>query len=162
MQEWYSNLTRREQLMVMGAGALLVLTLIYALAINPLYSGSANTAARVAEKESTLIEMQAIAATLKRATQDSRGPSKGRGESIVIVIDRTTRERQLAGYLKRNQPDGPTSVRLRFEGAPFDELIDWVGELQNNYGMTTLSASFDQAAEPGRVNCSLVLDRLGI
>ena len=81
-------------------------------------------------------------------------------QSLVVIIDRTTREKQLAGYLKRNQPEGAASVRLRFEGAPFDALASWLGELDNTYGLTAGNANFDRAG-PGRVNVSLVLTRGG-
>ena len=83
-----------------------------------------------------------------------------RNESVVVIIDRTTRSRQLARYLKRNQPDGPTGVRVRFEGAPFDTLMTWIGELKNEYGMSISTANFDSGAT-GRVNCSLVMTKSG-
>jgi type II secretory pathway component PulM len=51
-------------------------------------------------------------------------------------------------------------VRLRFEGAPFDQLMSLLGELENSYGMSPSNASFDSVG-PGLVNSSLVLTRNG-
>ena len=41
----------------------------------------------------------------------------GVGREIVLV-DRSTRERGLSSYLKRNQPEGNGGVRLRLETPP--------------------------------------------
>jgi type II secretory pathway component PulM len=50
---------------------------------------------------------------------------------------------------------------LRFENAPFDSLVTWLAGLQMQHGMTVTSANIDVAAEAGRVNCNLTLDRPG-
>jgi general secretion pathway protein M len=78
-----------------------------------------------------------------------------------VIIDKTTRQSTLAAYLKTNQPEGDAEVRLRFEDAPFDLLVTWLGEIGQQHGMVTVSANFD-ATSPGRVNCSLILSRGGI
>ena len=76
---------------------------------------------------------------------------------FVVVIDRSTRERGLGTYLKRNQPEGANGVRLRLENVPFDELTAWLAATQSQHGLTADSASFDPSGEPGRVNSNLVL-----
>jgi len=86
-------------------------------------------------------------------------PAAGSNQSLVLVVDRTTRSRGLATYLKRNQPDGDDTIRLRFENAPFDNLVGWLGELETAYGLAAVSADIDAGGEPGRVNCNLVISR---
>jgi general secretion pathway protein M len=79
----------------------------------------------------------------------------------VVVVDRSTRERGLGTYLKRNQPEGANGIRLRLENAPFDDLTGWLADLQTRQGLTAVSVSFDPTGEPGRVNSNLVLERTG-
>ena len=81
-------------------------------------------------------------------------------KSLVVLIDHSTRERGLGAYLKRNQPEGANGVRLRLENTPFDELAAWLGEVQSRHGLAAVSASFDPSGELGRVNSSLVLERV--
>jgi type II secretory pathway component PulM len=145
--------------MVTVCGAFIVLALFWLFAVQPLYKGTARLAEEVATKQTQLVNFQELAAqvtpdggSMQAATQLSST------DSIVVIIDKTTRQSTLATYLKRNQPEGDAEVRLRFEGAPFDLLVTWLGELSQQYGLITLSANFD-AAGPGRVNCSLVLRR---
>jgi general secretion pathway protein M len=159
MLERWQQLAPRERIMVTVCGAFIVLTLFWLLAVQPLYKGTARLAEEVATKQSQLVNFQELAA---QVTQDGgsmqAATQLSSTDSIVVIIDKTTRQSTLATYLKRNQPEGDAEVRLRFEGAPFDLLVTWLGELSQQYGLITLSANFD-AAGPGRVNCSLVLRR---
>jgi general secretion pathway protein M len=159
IQEWFDQLAPRERMMVLGCGGFIVLALIWSLAIQPIYAGSAELQIRVAEKQAQLANLHELASQIRPGTSGQTNNVQGTNQSIVVIIDQTTRRRKLEGYLKRNQPEGDGSVRLRFEGAPFDELMAWIGELQN-YGMTTATANLDQAGT-GRVNCSLLLSRSG-
>jgi general secretion pathway protein M len=158
VQAWFTHLAPRERIMVVTCGIVIVMALIWSLLIKPVYVGSAELEDRVAQKQAQLASLQELASQIN--TDGQTGIRTG-SESIVVVIDRTTRSRQLAQYLKRNQPDGNASVRLRFEGAPFDVLVAWLGELKQSYGMTMVTANFDEAGT-GRVNCSLVITRAGI
>jgi general secretion pathway protein M len=162
-KQWFAQLAPREQVMVAACAAFIVVALIWTMAIQPLFNGGAELAERVAQKQSQLTTLQEMAAQVSRASDGRSGATAmtNSNDSIVVVIDKTTRSRQLAQHLKRNQPDGNNSVRLRFEGAGFDSLVAWLGELKTNYGMTMVTASFDEAGS-GRVNCSLVITRAGI
>jgi len=159
MQDWLAQLSQRERILVLSCGALVLVALLWTLAVRPLFERAANLDARVAQKTAQLANFQELAGQYQPAGSGRPGGLQGRNQSIVVVIDRTTRQRQLDRYLKRNQPEG-NGVRLRFEGAPFDSLVGWLGELRDRYGMTTQNASIDQAG-PGRVNVSLVLNRQG-
>jgi len=158
MQDWLASMSSRERYMVLGCGAFVVLALVWALAVQPLIKQSSGLEERVAGKRGQLALLHERASQVQISSGGSRGGVSS--DSIVVIIDRTTREKQLAGYLKRNQPEGAQSVRLRFEGAPFDALVSWLGELSDRYSMTTVNATVDMAGT-GRVNASLVVRRAG-
>ena len=158
MQDWLASMSSRERYMVLGCGAFIVLALVWALAVQPLIKQSSGLEERVAGKRGQLALLHERASQVQVSSGGARGVTSS--DSIVVIIDRTTREKQLAGYLKRNQPEGAQSVRLRFEGAPFDALVSWLGELSDRYSMTTVNATVDMAGT-GRVNASLVVRRAG-
>jgi general secretion pathway protein M len=161
IRDWWQQLAPREQLMVAGCAVFIVLALIWSMVIQPLYTGRTQLAQEVATKQGQLANFQELASRIAPATASGASSNPGNNtESIVVIIDRTTRNRAIAPYLKRNQPEGTAGVRLRFEGAPFDELVEWLGELSQSYGLVAVTASFDEAGT-GRVNCSLVLTRGG-
>ena len=140
---WWQQLAPRERLLVAVCGAFIVLALFWSLVVQPLYSGSAKLELQVSDKQAQLANLQELAAQVAPAASGNGQPTLASGESIVVVIDQTTRSSALAPYLKRNQPEGTSGVRLRFEGAPFDSLVSWLGNLNQKYGMVTVSANFD-------------------
>ncbi len=107
---WVRSMTPRERLMVAAASVLIVIALIWLLLLNPLYSSQEQLAQRVNGKSTLLVELQQRAAS--RVSQPATSNIQGLDQSIVVVIDRTTRLRGLSPYLKRNQPDGNNTVRL--------------------------------------------------
>ena len=162
IRDWFEQLKSREKLIVSVGTVVVTVALIVSLGIRPLYVNSARTAERVANKEALLAKLEQAATRLSSANRGSAGAIESASQSMVVVVDKSARSFGLGQYLTRNQPDGGTGIRLRFEGAPFDDLVTWIAEIQTRYGMTTVSASFDQAGARGRVNCSLVLDRPGV
>ena len=160
IMDWWQQLAPRERLLVAICGAFIAFAMIWTLVVRPLYTGSAKLEEQVASKQSQLANLQELASQRLPASSSGSRPNFSGGDSIVVVIDQTTRSSALAPYLKRNQPEGAAGVRLRFEGAPFDALVAWLGELNQKYGMVTVSANFDDAGQ-GRVNCSIVLTRQG-
>ncbi len=160
IQEWLESMSPRERIMVIVCAAVVVAALFWVLAVQPLIKQSAGLEERVRDKRAQLTTLHELAAQIQPGSADA-ATAGGSDDSLVVIIDRTTRAKQLADYLKRNQPEDAGSVRLRFEGAPFDALVDWLGELNDRYAMTVSNASFDRA-DAGRVNASLVIRRAGV
>jgi len=161
MKEWFEQLEQRERLLVAMAGVLVSIALVVLLIIRPISSQTSRGLERVADKRALLTELEQVA---ERIGPQGGGISPLTGantDSLVVVVDQTTRNAGLATYLKRNQPDGANSIRLRFENAPFDSIVEWLAELQVNFSMSATSANIDMAADPGRVNCNFTLARAG-
>ena len=161
LRERFEQLAPRERLMVSVCAVFVFLMLVWTLVVQPVIAARAGLLERVDSKQIQLVSFQSLAANAisNRDAQASNAATKS-NDSVVVIIDRATRNRQLSKYLKRNQPDGQMGVRLRFENAPFDQLMSLLGELQSNYGMITSNASFDSVGT-GMVNSSLVLTRDG-
>jgi general secretion pathway protein M len=82
------------------------------------------------------------------------------GESLVVVVDRTAREAGLGTALRDQSPSGNSGLRLRLEAAPFDTLVTWLANLQQQHGVGIEAATID-AAGPGLVNATLSLTQAG-
>lgn len=160
LKEWFGKLAPRERLLVSVAAALAVVAVVFSLSFRPLLTAWTAAEARVAEQRSLLAEIEQLArrAGPQRATaRPGSGPASG--ESLVVLVDRSTRERGIGPYLKRNQPEGDAAIRLRLENVPFDQLLEWMADAQARYGLSATAASFDPSGESGRVNSNLVLSR---
>lgn len=161
MKQWFWQLAPRERLLVSIAGGLLIFTLIMVLGVRPIMNQNERGHRLVIDKRALLIELQQVASRLGPQTGGAQPIATDSDQSLVLVVDRTTRSSGIAQYLKRNQPDGDTSIRLRFENAPFDTLITWLSDLQSRHGMSVETANIDMSQQAGRVNCNLTLTRAG-
>lgn len=160
-REWLDKLAPRERVLVLAAAVFAVFALVYALGIQPLYSARSRAAAEVEERRGLLRDIEQVARRFGPQAAGNPAAVANTGESLVVVVDRSTRERGLGTYLKRNQPEGANGIRLRLENAPFDDLTGWLADLQTRHGLAAVSVSFDPSGEPGRVNSNLVLERTG-
>jgi general secretion pathway protein M len=160
LRERFEGLAPRERLLVTLAAALTLMAVVVIGAIRPLANGREQALEQLADRQSVLADIERVAARFgpQPGAASAAQPS---GESLVVLVDRTTRARGLATYLKRNEPDGEASIRLRFENVPFDELVAWLAEAQATQGIAVVTASADPGDAAGRVDVNLQLSRAG-
>lgn len=160
IRQWFTGLSERERMMVLAAGALTLYAILHLAVIAPLWGGSARLSEQVSERHLLLAELRAAEAAVAAQRGGSRpAPVQDAAQSLVVIVDRTSREAGLGGALRRNQPTPDQGLRVSFETASFDALVAWLAVLQNRYGISVESASFDGATAPGLVNATLVLER---
>jgi general secretion pathway protein M len=157
MKDWFLALESRERLFVAVGGALLVVFLLWAVLLSPLFGASAAAASRIDTKRNTLAFLRSAAAELAGATDLPVAGPDLTGQSLVVVVDRSAREIGLGAALTRNQPVGEDGIRVRLENASFDAVTRWLAALSASSGLAIESASFDRTPDEGRVNASLVL-----
>jgi general secretion pathway protein M len=158
LRDWFEGLAPREKVLVAIAASLLVLAIIVIGAVRPLAAGHKRASEQLADRRAILADIERVAARFGPQGGGSATPQPS-GESLVVLVDRMTRSRGLAPYLKRNEPDGVTSIRLRFENAPFDDLINWLVEMQVAQAVSVVNATADPGQEAGRVSANIQLSR---
>ncbi len=158
LRQWWDALAPRERLMVSAAGGFALVALVMMGVLRPLAAARLAAETELADKQVVLADIERVAARFgpRAAGAAATQPS---GESLVVLVDRTTRSGGIAAYLKRNEPDGQTGIRLRFENAPFDELVAWLGEIQASQGVGVVSATADPGEAAGRVSANIQLAR---
>jgi general secretion pathway protein M len=149
----FDTLSEREQRLVKYGGIGAVLILIFGVLI-PLDSSVAKARARITQKQADLVWMKNVAPVLA-----SQGPMRaaGTGESLIVIVDRSTRESGLEHSLAGSEPNGPGGIQVRMEKAPFDAMIGWLSRLSQQNGIGVDGASIDSAGAPGLVNAAIVL-----
>lgn len=162
MKDWFAGLETREQAFVVAGAAVVVITLIYVLAWVPLTKNHAQLETSVSTWESSLSELGPLR-PLAAAAQQSGSQQRpvNNQQAPIIIVDQTLRTRGLEQYRRRSQPTTSNGVRVELEGVAFDELVIWLGDLSDEYGMQVQAGSVSAVTQvgPGRVNASLTLER---
>jgi general secretion pathway protein M len=163
MRGWLATLSVRERLSLLLGGLALAATLGYVLLWQPFAARHARLAEVVAEQGQLVQWMRDTAAEL--AALGQRGPVPGamgaRDQSLLTVVDATTRAAGLAGQVTRVQPEGADTVRVWLDRVRFNQLVSWLARLEAEAGVEIDSANLEPTDRPGEVNARLSLKRAG-
>lgn len=157
MKAWWSGLQMREQRLIAAGAGLLVLLLLYALVWAPLQGSRARLAEQADLQRETLLWMQQTAAEIRQLSGRGSGRQPATGQSLLGVVDQTARAQRLAEAVKRVQPDGANSVRVWLEDASFDDLMRWLGTLEQRHGIAVDALNVERSETRGRVTARLTL-----
>ncbi len=150
-REWYGTLAPREQLLVRVGGTLAAILIVVGFVLQ--MHGIVNRAEkRVATKRADVAYIVSVLPELRGIPQP-----QGAGQSVVTVIDRTTKDAGLGASLRGADPSGIGGVRVRLEGAGFDALVQWILTMERQYGLRVQQATLEKTDAAGRVNANLTL-----
>lgn len=158
IRAWWTNLAPREQSAVAAGAIVVALMLGWALVWHPLATKRNELRETVDAQRRDLAYVRVAAAEVERlraAGTHSRADRQGR--SLLALADATARAGGLEAALRRVEPVGATSVRVSFEFARFDALIDWIESLTRDYGIEATDFSADRADGVGLVNARVTL-----
>jgi general secretion pathway protein M len=150
MKNWFANLQARERLILL-AGVVGVMLIGAWFGLREMRSSTEVLRDAVAQKQRLLIALQPLEG------QVPQGATPGDGQTLVVLVDRTAKQHNLA--LTRTRPDGPDGIQVTFGNASFDALVGWLIALEKEYSVAVESASFTSTRQQGVVNGQLLLRR---
>lgn len=151
MFEWFDSLQQRERRIV-AIGSVIALVMIAWLIVGPLYGNLERLENRVEKQAADLETMRGIAS---QVGQIPNRPTTA--DSMVLIMQNTARARNL--QIDNYQPSGTKSINASLDDVSFDAMIEWLGDLDNRYGMRVQNASIRRGSDSGTVNSQLVLIR---
>ena len=149
-----SRLSPRERRILL-IGGLIAAGLFVLAVVLPLERSVAALQRTVAHQRAELAWMRRVAPELAAA-----GPPGANGTlPLIVLIDQSARRAGLAGALAGSAPEGPETLRVRLQRAPFDALIAWLARLEQRDGVVVQAARIQAADGPGLVDAALTLKR---
>ena len=157
MKDWFFGLEARERLLVGAGGVLLLWLLLYLMIWEPIADEYTGLQESVEAQQQTLVWMQQAAGEIRALQRSAAGSAKGLGgRSLLAVVDQSARAGGLADAIKRIEPDGSKGVKVWLEGAAFDPMILWLGQLSKSYRIEPSIITLEPIGN-GRVNARLTL-----
>ena len=159
MKSWFSQFNQREQLSLLVLGVALGRYLLYMLVWSP----------RAGQRDRLENQNRGVAASLQRVDvmvsevlqlrAEEGGSTGGARRNLTSLINQSTARLQLA--VTRLQPNSRGEIQVRFESAAFDDLLQWLHEMESGEGLLVREASITQAGSSGRVNATVRLAQAG-
>lgn len=156
LKVWFSSLESREQIMVGFCAVFSVVTLGYFLLLKPAWS-------MVDEKAERVAGMRATLALIQENSGKANNPStpSASGRPLVVVVEQSVQAASLKPFLKRNQPQDTSTVRVSLDNAPFQNVMSWLAKLGENERMFIQSAVITRGQQAGTVKANVTLVRAG-
>lgn len=146
----------RDRRALLGMFFVILAVLGWQWVVKPLTGYAERQQQRLADEYQDLAWMQANAGLARQAGAGGAGTLPA-GQSLLSVLNSSAREAGL--NLQRFDPDGDSRVRIALENAVFTDVMRWVVDLEQRYGVTVSSLTADSQPQPGVVNIRLVLER---
>lgn len=161
MREWFDNLAPRERWIVSAGGVVFALMMYFLLVWDPLSQKAARLHNDLADARDLVSFMQSTRQQVAQLGGQNAGAPQSSGRSLLADVDSSSKRNGLGDKIKRIQPEGQTSVRVWIEGVPFEQLLRWMDQLQNQLGIVLSDGSLDRDDIAGTVKARLTLVRGG-
>ena len=149
VKQWFNQLAKREQIIVMIAAALIVVYLLYGVLYLNLVKSRDQYANRVNAAESTLSWMTTAVKTIKAGRQ--AGAATAVTDQSLSQLAETAAKG--AGIrLTRFQPKDEHEAQAWFDRVDFTLLLDFLNRLEIGNGVLIEELSINSANTPGIVN----------
>lgn len=156
MKEWFGALEKREQNLVLMLGGVLIIALVYFAIFQPLAQQLERAQQGLKREQKLLVWVEKNAVKLIGLRASSGAPSASNQGSLEQIVNSSARRYKLT--INRLQPQ-TNKLQVTLDKAPFAVLLQWIQELQLNYGVKFEIAEFRPEGTPGMVKTRLVASK---
>ncbi|ARN74846.1 type II secretion system protein GspM [Oceanicoccus sagamiensis] len=154
MQQWFNNLRRQEQLILLFGSFVVLAYLLFVVILSPMSDSVSSLQQQNTQAAESLVAVKALAKEYKSLQKSGAGKS-GAKQNLTRLIDATVKSNQLT--MSRFQPSSSGDVQVRFENAVFNDIVAWISLLENDHGVMVKDLSINNGAATGLVNVSVRL-----
>ncbi|MEQ8693322.1 MAG: type II secretion system protein M [Pseudomonadales bacterium] len=147
---WFYGREKNEQYIIAGLAALITVSLLWVLAWQPISDWRDLSANRHQNAQQLYDWMRANeSAARKSATQ----PASSR--SLTPIVTRAASAHDIA--VSRLQPESNGVISVVLQQQPFNKIVAWIAQMEENNGVNVERASMDSVENPGYVNAQIRL-----
>jgi len=159
MKEYWLQLSQRDQRLLVFMLVSMALALFYFGLWSPIQTGIEDNRLRLAAQSKQLVTMKQQAAEVKQLKRSSKGGrrSVATSGSILSIVERTAVQLNIRPTLKNFKPEGQDGVNLQLENISFDQLVEWLKLLKQQYGIFVNDISVERSEEVGQVDSRILL-----
>ncbi len=156
LKKSFYDLNPRERLMVLGGGVALLLIAIYLLVWDPLITKQASLKASIQSQQVIYQQMLKSAEQIKQFKGTS-GFKVVNASAMQSIINRSAKSALPGAIIKRVEQNRQQAVQVWIDQVSFDDMIKWLGGLQQTKGVRVVALYSERTEQVGRVNVRLTL-----
>ena len=141
---WYDSQNVRDQKIIKGISAFIVLCLIIVLFVQPFLAKQELYQTKLAKSIATY-------ETLANNAHKFQGQTSNQSSSAPILAIVTKQAKRSNINLKRFEPDGD-GLRIWLEGAVFDDAMRWLEDLNQKHNIQIKQINVERGDKPGLVD----------
>lgn len=162
MKDAWLGLEPRQRWVLGIAGMLLLATILYVAAWEPLAEARDTARQRVAAQYQLLEWLQAVEPVAAQLRNRREAAPVAGNASLLARVDETARAAGLAGAIQRIEPAGDGRVRIWLDQAGFEKLMAWLGSAAAEQGLVVNQLTAERADAEGTVNTRITLAENGL
>ena len=157
MKDWFLQLNQREQLSLLLLGLAATIYALFMLIWSPLDSRREQLTVQNSAVADSLVRVDAMVSEVIQLRKS--GIKTGAKRSLTTIINESTGRLQLP--VIRLQPNSRGEIQVRMENAAFDDVLQWLHEMEYTQGLLVREVSVVQGGTVGRVNVTVRVAEAG-
>lgn len=150
---WYYGLESRERLALNLLVSFLLVVVFYLVVWRPVYTWR-DEAERAFVRESALLEWMRQNEDAARRSGAATRTAQSSASLLSLVLNSA---RRYGITLSQSQPEGDDAVQVSVPSGSFDDLINWLDQLNRTNGVTVRQLNVNRLNEPGKISARLLL-----
>jgi type II secretory pathway component PulM len=151
LKDWFARYNQTEQLSLLLLVAFLGCYILYFMTWAPVAAMRDEMATRNHNAAQVLQRVDAMVSEVLRLRKSGEGMS--RKQNLTSIINQSTGALELP--VSRLQPNSRGEIQVRLENAVFDDILQWLHDMEYRQSLLVREVSITQSGTTGRVNASI-------
>jgi general secretion pathway protein M len=160
IKQWFFALPVKEQQLLSGATALIIVTLFYLMVWEPVHLELKSQQQTKQSQTKILQWMQEASAEVKALrVSGSSGKIRDKNKPTTLVIERSINNAGLKTSVNKIESAGKNGARVTLKNAPFNQVLTWLNTLSRHNGILVVSANIERTSNKGKADVRLTFER---
>lgn len=152
IKAWWAQAPARDQMSVIIGGTFVLLYILFMLVLKPVYGMRAQEEVKVNSLKGSLENVRNLAA---QVVEQNQSATSERSSPLERIVQQSVSSNNLR--VSSMNAAGRDGLRLRFDEAPFEDVLKWLYEMEVTNNLQIKDLSVAATSNSGRVSVNLRL-----
>ncbi|WP_196139291.1 type II secretion system protein M [Aliikangiella sp. G2MR2-5] len=153
LKQWFESLDEKEQKLVLVLSVFILLVMIFFALVKPINDQVGKLESKVKGQERIIAQWSD--SIPKILASGGRGSGATSSQSLSSVVTASTRQFNLR--VSRVQEKNSGELQVWFDNVPFNDFMNWIGELGNRYKVSVASVNIRSKDRNGLISIDVKL-----